>query len=148
MNVFGMKLKLVWLQFWSSGGCGVTTELLLFSGPLCHWMVVCIYRTPLPWTRSNTSRMHLVNIQISFLWYCDCLIKVKEPSMFYYLLIAEGRIDAFPKGICTEWDANCLIQDLNLVCWFYFLVDANFSTENYLIGYLIFARKKDFYLYF
>ena len=41
-----------------------------------------------------------------------CLTKTKEPSLLYYLLVAES-IHAFLKSIYAKWNANNLIQYLN-----------------------------------
>ena len=50
-----------------------------------------------------------------------CLTKAKEPSLAYNLLIDGGRTDGFmpfPNSISTKWNANSLVQDLNLDCPF------------------------------
>ena len=57
---------------------------------------------------------------VSGVWIQRCAprpTKVKEPSLPYYLPIGRERIVgciSFPKGISTMWNANSLIQDLEL----------------------------------
>ena len=63
-----------------------------------------------------------------------CLTKVKEPSLHYYLFVADKRIVwfiPFPKVLVPMWNANSPVQDLNLDCCVHF-----FSTVTLLLGYL------------
>ena len=54
------------------------------------------------------------------------LTQNKEPSLLYYLSIADGGREkrwthSFRKGISAMWNTNSLIQDLNSGCGFHFL---------------------------
>ena len=57
-----------------------------------------------------------LNLEFS-IFLTDCLIKAKEPSLLYKISLARvGSIWIHALGIRMKWNANRLVQDLNLTC--------------------------------
>ena len=72
-----------------------------------------------------------LNSEFSFS-YTSCLTKAEEPSLFYYLPIAGGRIIGFmpfPKGISAMWNAISLVQG-----WTRVTVSISYDDNHYTTG--------------
>ena len=79
------------------------------------------------------SKVQLVWIQFSFL--TSCLTKAKNTvclAINPWLEKEKRWIHAFPKGISIKWNANSLVQELNLACRVHFLLWKCFTMNKYI----------------
>ena len=82
------------------------------------------------------SKRSLTSLNSEFFFsYTSCHTKVKEPSLPYYFTDSwkkKNWIHTFPKDTSAIWNANSLMQDLNLGHCIYFLrrYTTSISTTN------------------